>query len=330
MKLCPQCEFIYEDDQKFCDMDGQELVHDPKRAFTDITAALPSLSQVLKGDHAATPVTKIHIPLPPPSPILAPSPSPVANAAAVVPAKRSAGWQPLGLAIAALAGLALVALLFVVYYARTHQSQTRKANRSSSQTAGQFDDQSRAGGATHSAAQSAAPVAADSTTPLDAAAAAPEQTLEPAPSDQAANHAESTETPLQTSSSLANGSDKSASRARQTSGIVAAGASSDNNRAPVIIRLNNGASIKADEAWEKKEGVWYRQAGMVTFLKRSRVRSIQRPAATRSQTEPKAGTSIAQNQPRVGKPAAANPKKDSKVTSFLKTTGRVLRKPFRL
>jgi hypothetical protein len=29
MKLCSQCEFIYEDDQERCDMDGAELVHEP-------------------------------------------------------------------------------------------------------------------------------------------------------------------------------------------------------------------------------------------------------------------------------------------------------------
>ena len=29
MKVCPQCEFIYEDDQRLCDMDGAELVYDP-------------------------------------------------------------------------------------------------------------------------------------------------------------------------------------------------------------------------------------------------------------------------------------------------------------
>ena len=28
MKRCPQCEFIYEDHQSLCDMDGQSLVHD--------------------------------------------------------------------------------------------------------------------------------------------------------------------------------------------------------------------------------------------------------------------------------------------------------------
>jgi hypothetical protein len=29
MKVCSQCEFIYEDDQSVCDMDGAELVYDP-------------------------------------------------------------------------------------------------------------------------------------------------------------------------------------------------------------------------------------------------------------------------------------------------------------
>jgi len=29
MKVCSQCEFIYEDDQSLCDMDGAELVYDP-------------------------------------------------------------------------------------------------------------------------------------------------------------------------------------------------------------------------------------------------------------------------------------------------------------
>ncbi len=29
MKLCSQCEFIYEDDQERCDMDGAELVYEP-------------------------------------------------------------------------------------------------------------------------------------------------------------------------------------------------------------------------------------------------------------------------------------------------------------
>ena len=35
MKRCPQCEFIYEDDQNCCDMDGVSLLH------TQMTPAPP-------------------------------------------------------------------------------------------------------------------------------------------------------------------------------------------------------------------------------------------------------------------------------------------------
>ena len=28
MKRCPQCEFVYEDEQTVCDMDGSELLHE--------------------------------------------------------------------------------------------------------------------------------------------------------------------------------------------------------------------------------------------------------------------------------------------------------------
>ena len=31
MKRCPQCEFIYEDDQSLCDMDGVLLVFDSRK-----------------------------------------------------------------------------------------------------------------------------------------------------------------------------------------------------------------------------------------------------------------------------------------------------------
>ena len=40
MKLCPQCDFIYEDDQTLCDMDGKPLV------FTPTLTAFPGSSSV--------------------------------------------------------------------------------------------------------------------------------------------------------------------------------------------------------------------------------------------------------------------------------------------
>lgn len=45
MKLCPQCEFLYEDDQVFCDMDGESLVHDGRsEAFSDAAPAVIAAS----------------------------------------------------------------------------------------------------------------------------------------------------------------------------------------------------------------------------------------------------------------------------------------------
>lgn len=50
MKRCPQCEFIYEDDQSLCDMDGVLLVFDsrtlPKgHALATVSTPLPGKAQ---------------------------------------------------------------------------------------------------------------------------------------------------------------------------------------------------------------------------------------------------------------------------------------------
>jgi hypothetical protein len=47
MKRCPQCEFIYEDDQSLCDMDGVLLVFDSR--------SLPNLHALAAGEIPATP-----------------------------------------------------------------------------------------------------------------------------------------------------------------------------------------------------------------------------------------------------------------------------------
>ncbi len=41
MKRCSQCDFVYEDDQDHCDMDGRELVHDPRPLPLPENAAPP-------------------------------------------------------------------------------------------------------------------------------------------------------------------------------------------------------------------------------------------------------------------------------------------------
>jgi hypothetical protein len=129
----------------------------------------------------------------------------------------------------------------------------------------------------------------------------------------------------------------SVARARLASSPVSAGALTANSRGRVIVRLTNGATISADEVWERRDGIWYRQAGMVTFLKRSRVKTIQRlappqpqPAVNNGEKRRKPETNSAQNQLRIRRLEAVDTKKQSRVSSFLKMTGRILKKPFKL
>jgi hypothetical protein len=126
----------------------------------------------------------------------------------------------------------------------------------------------------------------------------------------------------------------SSSRGRITN-PVSARVSGEDGSGRVIVWLTNGSSIRADEAWEKNDGVWYRQAGMVSFLPSSRVKSIQRLGSPASRSSSVANAVqpnrrvVAQNQTRTGKPEET-PKKESRVSMFLKRTGQIIKKPFKL
>jgi hypothetical protein len=49
MKRCPECEFLYEDEQYFCDMDGKQLV--PDQSVFPTEALVPSDHGVLAHSH---------------------------------------------------------------------------------------------------------------------------------------------------------------------------------------------------------------------------------------------------------------------------------------
>jgi len=52
---------------------------------------------------------------------------------------------------------------------------------------------------------------------------------------------------------------------------------------PVLIKLNDGLTIEADEAWQTGEGIWYRRHGVVTLLNPKDVKTIENaPAASPS------------------------------------------------
>ena len=43
-----------------------------------------------------------------------------------------------------------------------------------------------------------------------------------------------------------------------------------------VILLTSGGRVEADEVWRTKDGIWYRRDGMVTLLKKARVKAIVR------------------------------------------------------
>jgi len=280
MKLCPQCDFIYEDDQSVCDMDGKELVSNPGRVVTEQDfATLVSATPVLVSDG---------LPM------------------------ESAGRRRRNFALVTAVGLVLAALFIVIYLARAHQLKSVRAPQNSEssidRSAEEIPPQSISGDA------SGQPTSDDlaSTQTPSADTALPDQSREQA------NELSSVEADQ--------ASKESRAHTRLTPGSVSAGASSGDSRGPVIVRLNNGAAIRADEAWEKSEGVWYRQGSVVTFLKRSEVRTIERlpsPIARSKSVASNPGEKSRQTE------SAADTKKESRVTSFLKKTGRILKKPFK-
>ena len=303
MKLCPQCDFIYEDDQRFCDMDGKELVYGPAPVAIEANVASPS---------------------------------------DLLP-KRASGRRSRNFAVAVVVGVVLTALVIAGYFARARQTRLRNVSQAAGQSPERSIDRFTVQPPAQSTFENGQPSASDTVatqTPLANTAlaeAAAQQSLKQLP-DQLPSQAD---TPPSGSASAAQPSPSGTSLAHtgETTSPVSAGAPSGNNRESVIVWLNNGASIRADEAWETKEGIWYRQAGMVTFLKRSRVRTIERlaPPSARSKSatsqakEKSRKTEHAETrkQLRLARLEPADTKQQSRVASFLKRTGRILKKPFK-
>jgi hypothetical protein len=146
-------------------------------------------------------------------------------------AKRVEGWK--WLALVAVLGTALGAVVFVVY----HRFTRHDLNAANS-----------------TAAQTTSTVPINSSLVLETATPVPESSPTPAP--------KASVSPRPTSTKL-------------SSNPVS---TTTNQAAPhgVTIRLTDGGTISADEAWSTKEGIWFRRAGVVTLIKRNRVKAIDR------------------------------------------------------
>jgi hypothetical protein len=276
MKLCPQCAFIYEDDQEFCDMDGQELVHDQASRVVDQTA-LPKSNTNL-------------------------------------PSRARRKLVPALLTGAVI----LAALLSVIYLAQRQPSQGGAA------VAIPIQSLPQANAIGPNPQTSSANSISNSRTDASLAVESAYASSSPAGPVQLAD-ASITKAP--------------AMRATEVSAHAIAAAPAVNQSSPVIVRLMNGASIKADDGGETKTSFWYRQGGMVTFIKRSQVRAIERrrsssspsnlSADNKNEKMASARPTGGQNQLRLQRLPPATVKRESRVTLFLKKTGQIIGKPFK-
>src|SRR6185503_16728683 len=56
------------------------------------------------------------------------------------------------------------------------------------------------------------------------------------------------------------------------------------NSSPVRLKLIDGTSLDADEAWESQQGIWYRRGGMSHLIAKDRVKRIERGSVAKPQT----------------------------------------------
>jgi cytoskeletal protein RodZ len=173
--------------------------------------------------------------------------APVVNNAA--PPERDSLDTKGVLLIGGLAGVIIGMLLFLVYFALTKEKPQDETSPPSSNV---------------SVAQPQLPArpveALPESSPSPSVEPSPSPTVEPSPTVQP--------TPAQL----------------QLSGnpISTAGAKSG----PVLIKLQTGTSIEAEEAWQTGEGIWYRKSGVVSLLDPKDVKAIEKAPSPSPQPSP--------------------------------------------
>lgn len=299
MKQCPQCEFLYEDDQSVCDMDGKELVYDGDPPSFQITPALTSTylqesvtaknalaegaavglaSSLATGGQSAvewTPLGNV-----PESNVVESTMCEQGNALAVSEAvmkKATPEWRRI--AVVALVGLLLGMLAFLVYYVSSRRPNAK------------FETQNiKSDPLRQSAAQSNSASSAPNTN---------ESLAKPAVASEPLN--EDVEPGMTASQSERN------SIVERAAGPTSATAV--DKRFPVLRPLPPLPRVRPLPRLP---------AAKVEDTKSASSASGLKPISTSKNT-------INAN----AKTAAVNQQRDSKVGSFLKRTGRILKKPFR-
>jgi cytoskeletal protein RodZ len=149
------------------------------------------------------------------------------------------------LPIGVVAGVLLGVLLSLLYFAMSRQPAQENSNTTTSSSSARQQE----------LLQQQQPA------PHTAASPSVEPSVEPSPSPSTETPSPQSPTHLDLSSS-----DPTAGGARRPSN-------------PVVITLNTGATIEADEAWQTGEGIWYRKRGVVSLLDPKNVKAVEKAAA---------------------------------------------------
>ena len=92
---------------------------------------------------------------------------------------------------------------------------------------------------------------------------------------------------------LSSGADGQKNLDHSTSGMLTVSGAS-----PLVhLRLADGSSIAADEAWESEQGIWYRRGGMSLLVTRDRIKAIDRVPASQPNPDHQIAKIVVNNDP---------------------------------
>jgi hypothetical protein len=149
------------------------------------------------------------------------------------------------LPIGVLVGVLLGVLLSLVYFAMSRQPAEKNSNTTSASSSARQQEFLQP--------QQPAPVTTASSSPEPSVEPSPSPGVEtPSPQNSVAQVELSPSSPISTAS----------------------GANGKSN--PVVITLDSGVTIEADDAWQTGEGIWYRKHGIVSLLDPKNVKTIKK------------------------------------------------------
>lgn len=176
----------------------------------------------------------------------------------------------------AVGGVVIGVTLFLIYYAMTRVPTQQSSSTQSSNSSVVMQQQ--------------APLVAS--VPLPVPSASPSVEPSPSPSPSA--------TPVP--------SPQTERRLELSSNAISTDVNHKTKSGPLIIRLNDGSKIETDEAWQTREGIWYRKGGVIALLDPKQVKAIEKvkpatspsatPAPSPSQSPP-ALSAASKSSPRI-------------------------------